>query len=203
MVALGAQACAAVGEDRVQAVAQQFGGDELFQGRRRQLGLQRVAAQLSYESGGRADPADAQAAPEDLAGGADLHDAGPGQVRTVTTGTDFLRPAWDFSDRMWLVDRNGGSARVFQVDPEGERVAPVRVPGLTGERVRMFLVSRDSTRLVAVVRRDKEDLLLVSRIEHNAAGDGLLLLLRSSAHRRLPTTTPSRAVPAIPSSDRR
>ena len=102
---------------------------------------------------------------------APLADAGPGQVRTVATGTDFLRPAWDFSDRMWLVDRNGGAARVFHVDPHGGRVAPLRVPGLTGERVRMFLVSRDSTRLVAVVRRGGDDLLMVSRVEHNAAGD--------------------------------
>lgn len=102
---------------------------------------------------------------------APLADAGPGQVRTVATGTDFLRPAWDFSDRMWLVDRTASGARVFYVDPHGEGAAPLRVPGLTGEQVRLFLVSRDSTRLVAVVRRGGDDVLVVSRIEHTAAGD--------------------------------
>ncbi|MGY2702439.1 LpqB family beta-propeller domain-containing protein [Nocardioides sp. HB32] len=104
---------------------------------------------------------------------APLADAGAGKVRTVATGTDFLRPAWDFSDRMWLVDRTARGARVFHVDPGAAGAVPLRIPGLTGERVRMFLVSRDSTRLVAVVRRAGRDVLMMSRIEHNGAGDVL------------------------------
>lgn len=102
---------------------------------------------------------------------APLADAGPRQVRTVATGTDFLRPAWDFSGRMWLVDRNADRARVFYVDPHGETARRLRVPGITGEQVRRLLVSRDSTRLVAVVRRGGADVVMVSRIEHTAAGD--------------------------------
>ena len=47
----------------------------------------------------------------------------------------------------------------------------LRVPGITGEQVRMFLVSRDGTRLVAVVRgRSGNDSLVVSRIEHSSTG---------------------------------
>lgn len=101
---------------------------------------------------------------------APLSDAGAGKVRTVAEGTSFLRPAWDFSDRMWLVDRTAGGARVLYVDKDGETAEPLRVPGITGERVRRFLVSRDSTRLVAVVRRHGVDELMVSRIEHTPAG---------------------------------
>ena len=100
---------------------------------------------------------------------APLADAGAGQVRTVATGTDFLRPGWDFADRMWLVDRTASGARVFHVDKNGAATR-LRVPGMTGERVRMFLVSRDGTRLVAVVRRAGRSVLMVSRIEHTASG---------------------------------
>lgn len=102
--------------------------------------------------------------------GAPLADGGARHVRTVATGTDFLRPAWDFSDRMWLVDRTARGARVSYVDPDGETAVPLRVPGITGEDVVKFLVSRDSTRLVAVVRKGGTTELLVSRIEHTPAG---------------------------------
>ncbi|MGB0100613.1 MAG: LpqB family beta-propeller domain-containing protein [Nocardioides sp.] len=95
-------------------------------------------------------------------------------VRTVQFGTDFLRPAWDFSNRLWLVDRTEDGARVSYVDgAAGDEIGEprtVRVPGITGERVRMFLISRDGTRLVAVVRRSGRDELVVSRIEHAAGG---------------------------------
>lgn len=91
-----------------------------------------------------------------------------GSVRTVATGTDLLRPGWDFAGRMWLVDRTDRGARVSYV--EDGRVHGLRVPGITGKRVRRFLVSRDGTRLVAVVRRAGDDLLVVSRIEHGPTG---------------------------------
>ncbi|GAB2444649.1 MtrAB system accessory lipoprotein LpqB [Nocardioides hungaricus] len=94
-----------------------------------------------------------------------------GGVRTVATGTDLLRPAWDFFDRMWLVDRTSGGARVSYVDTGRGGRSFVRIPGITGERrVRTFLVSRDGTRLVAVVRRPGGDVLLMSRIEHAPNG---------------------------------
>jgi hypothetical protein len=92
-----------------------------------------------------------------------------GRVRTlVSGGNSFLRPAWDVADRIWLVDRAPGGARVSYV--QGKRVRPLAIRGITGERVRMFLVSRDGTRLVAVVRRRSGDALMVSRIEHSATG---------------------------------
>lgn len=103
--------------------------------------------------------------------------AGPigeeGVVRTVATGTEFLRPAWDFFDRTWFVDRTGDggtSARVSYVDSHGDERRYLRVPGITGEDVDQFLVSRDGTRLVAVVRRNGTDVLMMARIKHSAGG---------------------------------
>lgn len=97
--------------------------------------------------------------------------AGDGAVRTIATGTDFLRPAWDFFDRAWLVDRTDAGARVSYLDAEADTPRNVGVPGITGEDVRAFLVSRDGTRLLAVVRRATgEDVLLVSRIQHATSG---------------------------------
>jgi hypothetical protein len=91
-----------------------------------------------------------------------------GQVRPVLAGTRLLRPTWDFAGRLWLVDRAAGRARVSYVARGA--ATPVTVPGVTGEDVRMFLVSRDGTRLVAVVHRPAGDVLVISRIQHNGAG---------------------------------
>ena len=46
----------------------------------------------------------------------------------------------------------------------------VRVPGVTGHDVQRFLVSRDGSRLVAVVRGRSADRLVVSRLLYNPAG---------------------------------
>jgi hypothetical protein len=100
--------------------------------------------------------------------------AGPlaedGTVRTVAVGTDFLRPGWDFFDRTWLIDANGGDARVSYVDARAETPRALRVPGITGEAVSTFLVSRDGTRLVAVVDGRVGNRLVVSRIKHASNG---------------------------------
>ncbi|GGF56501.1 lipoprotein LpqB [Marmoricola endophyticus] len=84
-------------------------------------------------------------------------------VRRIYTGTDVLRPATDMFDRTWLVDRRRGGARVLVVGTDGVRT--VQVPGVTGQRVTAFLISRDGTRLVALVdgRRLTSNLLLRDR----------------------------------------
>lgn len=90
-------------------------------------------------------------------------------IRTVYSGgTDLLRPGWDFADRMWLVDRTGDGAVVNWVS--GKRTETVDIPGITGRRVSSFVVSRDGTRLVAVVRREGRTAIVVSRIAHNRSG---------------------------------
>lgn len=90
-------------------------------------------------------------------------------VQQVVSGaTDLMRPAWDFADRLWLVDRAPGGARVSYV--VHDRPVPVTVPGVTGTSVRSFLVSRDGSRFVAVVHRRAGDALMVSRIRHDDQG---------------------------------
>lgn len=91
------------------------------------------------------------------------------RVQTVLAGgRDLLRPAWDAGGRMWVVDRTPEGAVVSWVRNGTART--VEVPGVTGQRVRSFVVSRDGTRFVAVVRRPAGDVLLVSRVAHSHSG---------------------------------
>ena len=94
---------------------------------------------------------------------------GRDEVTEVLSGaSNLLTPAWDFADRLWLVDRTPDGARVRFVD--GDRARTLEVPGITGAKVRRFLVSRDGSRLVAVVRAKGGDRLLVSRLRHDDRG---------------------------------
>lgn len=87
----------------------------------------------------------------------------------VVAGADgLLPPRWDLARRLWLVERAGGRARVSYV--ADDRPLPLDVPGITGRDVRGFLVSRDGTRLVAVVRTPEGDRVVVSRIRYGARG---------------------------------
>ena len=86
-----------------------------------------------------------------------------------TTGEDLLRPAWDFSGRLWVVDRRRAGAVVSYL--RRGQLRTLEVPGITGADVKDFLVSRDGTRLVAVIRESAEqDTIVVSRIL--TTGDG-------------------------------
>lgn len=98
-------------------------------------------------------------------------------VPVVTGATDLLRPAWDVSGRLWLVDRTSSGARVSTVVGDDDPVA-MRVPGVTGRDVRSFLVSRDGSRLVAVVRTAAGDQVRISRLRY---GRGRLLSASPSA----------------------
>lgn len=92
-----------------------------------------------------------------------------GSVHQVVAGaTHLLRPVWDFADRLWVVDRAPGGARIWFL--EGEETSPLEVPGLSGRRLRSFLVSRDGSRLVAVVHRPGGDVLMVSRVLYDDKG---------------------------------
>ena len=92
------------------------------------------------------------------------------RVESVVSGArGLLGPGWDFSDRVWLVDNGPGGARVSYRSGDSP-VVGVRVPGVTGGRVTHFIVSRDGSRLVAVVRRARGDQVMVSRVVHDAQG---------------------------------
>ncbi|MBO0847218.1 MAG: GerMN domain-containing protein [Nocardioides sp.] len=92
--------------------------------------------------------------------------AGPSQATPVLSGTGLLRPSWDFADRLWNVQRGPHGAVVVCV--EHRRRHQVRIPGITGENVRRFLVSRDGSRLVALLRQSRGDRIVVSRLRYNA-----------------------------------
>lgn len=94
--------------------------------------------------------------------------SGGGRIRVALTGRDLLRPAWDFDSRLWEVDRTAAGAVVSVV--EGPRAVTVAVPGITGQDVRRFLVSRDGSRLVAVVRRPAGDEVVASRLQSDDQG---------------------------------
>ena len=84
---------------------------------------------------------------------------------TCSAGVGLRRPAVD--------RRPDGRRRPGQRDRHGrdeDRAIPVDVPGITGQRVRDFLVSRDGTRLVAVVQGQQADTLRISRIRYDALG---------------------------------
>ncbi|MEP9383901.1 LpqB family beta-propeller domain-containing protein [Nocardioides cheoyonin] len=86
--------------------------------------------------------------------------------RAPVSGTDLLRPQWDYANRLWLVDRTRDGARVSFL--EHGVVTPVRVPGITGQDVRTFLVSRDGSRLVAVIHGQVGDRVVASRLRSDA-----------------------------------
>ena len=92
-----------------------------------------------------------------------------GEVSNPVTGAvDLARPHWDHRDRMWVLDRNAGRARVTVV-VDGTAIEQ-RVPGVSGRKVTEVLVSRDGSRLVAVVRGRKADRVVSTRIRHDMAG---------------------------------
>ncbi|UDY22735.1 LpqB family beta-propeller domain-containing protein [Nocardioides sp. Kera G14] len=92
-----------------------------------------------------------------------------GVTSTAISGAqDLLKPSWDGLGRIWVVDSRRGGAAVSVV--AGGQVSPIQVPGISGADVRRLLVSRDGTRLLAVVRTPMGDRVLVSRI--TTAADG-------------------------------
>ena len=96
-------------------------------------------------------------------------EAPTGEVATVIPGAvDLAAPHWDYRDRIWVLDRNDGRARVFQVV---DGVAEERtVPGLSGRRLTELIASRDGSRLVAVVRTGKADRVVSVRVRHDTGG---------------------------------
>jgi lipoprotein LpqB-like beta-propeller protein/sporulation and spore germination protein len=108
-----------------------------------------------------------------------VKETGEAVTSPITDGEDLLDPAWDFSGRVWEVDRRAGGSVVEYV--QNGKAHVLDVPGITGQDVKHFLVSRDGSRLVAVLRTDGlDDAIVVSRIL--TGGDG-------SVDRALPAVT--------------
>ena len=98
----------------------------------------------------------------------DVDDPEATVTHVASGGTRLLPPAWDYSDRMWVVNRPAGGAELSVRD--GGRLQPVRVRGVSGQDVSSFLVSRDGSRLVAVIDRGADDRIVVSRIRYDDRG---------------------------------
>ena len=97
-------------------------------------------------------------------------EAPTGEVTTVVAGAvELAVPNWDHRGRIWALDRGDGRARVI-VATDGV-AAEVEVPGITGARVTKLLVSRDGTRLVAVLRGPKADTVVSTRVRHDVDGN--------------------------------
>jgi hypothetical protein len=94
--------------------------------------------------------------------------ADPAGLRTVYRGTDVLRPAYDLSGQLWLLDRTRSGARVVVVSDSGAR--SVSAPGVSGTDVRRAVLSRDGSRLAVVVRGSATDRVIVLRVQRDAAG---------------------------------
>ncbi|WP_110241745.1 GerMN domain-containing protein [Nocardioides gilvus] len=101
---------------------------------------------------------------------APVDDADADVVPVVSGATDLLTPVFDAEERLWMLDRTAGGARVSMLS-DGAPTA-VRVPGVSGENVRAMLVSRDASRLVAVISGPTGDRLVFSRLIHDGESGG-------------------------------
>ena len=119
-----------------------------------------------------------------------LSRAGSGiRPRLPYVGQDVLRPMWDRTDRLWLVDRTAEGTKVLVGSRAGVR--PVRAPGLGTQQVIAAALSRDGSRLAVAVtgrRPGAQDgtRLLVLRVVRKGAGAPL----RLTAPRPLTATAP-------------
>ncbi len=84
-------------------------------------------------------------------------------TQLIGDGVNLLDPAWDFRDRLWEIDRRPEGSVVHYL--QGNRMRTLDVDGISGADVKDFLVSRDGSRLIAVLRSDgQNDAIVVSRI---------------------------------------
>lgn len=92
-------------------------------------------------------------------------------VEVVSGVTDLAPPVWDDAERLWLLDRASGGAQISVVVDERPRT--IEVEGISGRRVSHLLVSRDGSRLVAVIDRGGRDQVVVSRLRYDVGGRAL------------------------------
>lgn len=109
----------------------------------------------------------------------------------VWSGEDVLRPLWDRTGRLWVLDRTGRGTTVAVVSADA--TARVASPGLDGTTVVAAALSRDGTRLV-VVEGEEEDLQVrILRVVRDSLG----LPVRLTRPQVLPTTSSLRGTRAV------
>jgi hypothetical protein len=112
--------------------------------------------------------------------------------RRVWSGTDVLRPMWDRTDRLWLVDRTTSGSTITVVSDDGTR--RIGAGGLEGARIEAAALSRDGTRLVVVAQRPGE---LARVLLYRVVRDSLGRPVRLTRPRTLTTTSPLRRTRGI------
>ncbi len=100
-------------------------------------------------------------------------------VSRLYRGRNVLRPSYDMFGGLWLVDRTSAGARVLH--RSGGQISPVTMPGVSGRDVRAFVVSRDGTRLAAVVATSAGNRVVSANLLRTDAGD----LIRPTPARRI------------------
>jgi len=106
---------------------------------------------------------------EVLVGALRAPEDGSGIETLVADGTELSRPSWDASGRLWLLDQTSEGARLLVSDGEAD-VREADVQGVSGSEARRILVSRDGTRLVALVSGSDGDQLVAARIVIDSLG---------------------------------
>ncbi|NEN76958.1 GerMN domain-containing protein [Nocardioides zeae] len=94
-----------------------------------------------------------------------LDDPAAPTTRIPAEGT--ARMSWDFAGRLWIVD--GGDRARLRVVSSGT-VTPLDAPDLSGQRITAMTVSRDGSRLVAVVGPQGAQRVVVSRVRYDERG---------------------------------
>ena len=89
----------------------------------------------------------------------------------LSDGNHLLPPVWDSANRVWMVNRPASGAQIVVYDRGRRRT--VDVPGISGEKVSQVLVSRDGSRLIAVLDRRLGDRVMVSRLRYDVRGRAL------------------------------
>jgi hypothetical protein len=91
------------------------------------------------------------------------------RVRTLVVGaTALARPTIDVAGRVWLLDRTARGA-VIRCWQDG-RLSVLRMSGVTGHNAQRLIVSRDGTRLLAVVHARTGDTILGARVATSPDG---------------------------------
>jgi len=166
-VAWASQSLFGVREGRVVAVAS--GEERRISGPMGSLdlGIRKIAVDLPGERvAATTDDGEVIVGPRSRVPGTEPH-ADDVQV-VYDGGTDVLAPAWDLFGQLWLVDDRSSGARVSVVDKGS--LDEIDVEGLTGADVRAFVLSRDGTRLAAVIDDGDQDRVVLSRVERLASG---------------------------------
>jgi hypothetical protein len=84
-------------------------------------------------------------------------------------GRNVVRPAWDETGRLWLIDNAPSGAKVIVVGP-GLIAHDLVVPRVTGRNVHALRISRDGTRLAVVVGTGTSSSVVIARIVRQPNG---------------------------------